>query len=150
MIYESQVVDAVEKFLRHRSYVTILKSPGQKSGYDLVMDNEVLRRRLCIEAKGGTSSLPSSKRYTMPFDRKQCLSHASQAFYRAASMKEHAPSEYPSPDFTFHVAMAFANSPDQRFWIDKIQQTITQLEIGVFWVDRDFTVTFVEPWNLNT
>ena len=129
---ENQVIAIVRMYLEETDWTDIRTSNTKQRGVDLeAMD--AAGRRLCVEAKGATSSMKTSNRYGKPFKRSQVMDHVAKAFYVAARV----PAEHLS-------AIAVPRNDLHAFFMKAIRPALGTLKIAVFWVDED---KVVNTWN---
>ncbi|MFT3763638.1 MAG: hypothetical protein QM761_13735 [Pseudoxanthomonas sp.] len=135
MLYESQVVQAVAAWLASRGYEVHQALAESDRGDDIVATAPDLSHRLFVEAKGESSSKPGTARYGKVFSHNQVKTHIGVAFYRAAQMLDN------QCDLPVTVAIALPDNHDHRRVIGRIRSALARLEISVFWVARDLTVS---------
>jgi hypothetical protein len=135
MIFEFQVVTAVATWLRERGFEIHQALAESERGDDIVATAPGGSYRLFIEAKGESSSKASSKRFGKPFTNNQVKTHVAVAFYRAAQMLQN------TCELPLRVALAFPDNADHRRVVSRIGKTLGKLEIEVFWVSNDGTVS---------
>src|SRR5205807_7801303 len=87
-------------------------------------------RKLFVEAKGGTSSKETTKRFGKPFTPNQAKSHVSVALYCAASLHRTAVAEQAD------VALAFPDDRDHRNLIQNISKALKDRRVAVYFVDQ--------------
>jgi hypothetical protein len=144
MLTESDVIDAVSSFLHSQGYELRQKLSPSQRGHDIIAFKRGSPDRvLYIEAKGGTSSKPSTERYGKPFDGAQVRVHVAEAFYKAATALCR-----PVSSMDTRVGIAFPSTHKHFQRIRDIEPALRQLEIAVFWVAQDGQVQFVSPWDL--
>ena len=126
---ENDIVEKVTDFLKTKGYrITQSLSTNQK-GIDIIAETEF--ETLYIEAKGETSSVETSKRFGLPFNRNQIKSHISVALL--ATMK--VISSLPSGKKT-KVGIALPDTKEQRIVINEIIPALKKLEIRIYWVSQ--------------
>ena len=84
MLNENQIVDAVAEHLRKGGWRVVSTSKTNQRGHDILATKG--QTTLAVEAKGGTSSKPGTKRHGQPFKSAQKRNHVSRALYRAAEV----------------------------------------------------------------
>ena len=132
MLNENDVVGIVRSFLEEQGWRILRISNTRQTGPDLEAVNAATARRLYVEAKGATSSLPTSSRYGKPFDNSQVRDHVANAFYVAASVQEH------------YSAIAVPRNRLHEHFMEAIRPALAALKIGVLWVEKD---KVVDTWN---
>ena len=142
MLTENQVVDAVCDYLTSRGYTISQRRHGRQPGDDIVAiaPSGV---PLHVEAKGSTSGFGTSARAGQQFDSAQCQVHVAEAFFRAVAMRDAAPTGQ-----IRRVAIALAALPHHDSLLARVARTLEQLEIGVFIVQPDSSVTFAGSWSV--
>jgi hypothetical protein len=130
MLTENDVVQAVRRTLEAEGWQITKLATTRQRGPDI----EAIRagERLVVEAKGETSSLVTSKRFSLPFNSGQVLTHVSRAVFTAMVAQE---------DGTARAAVAFPRTPDHLAHISRVENTLRQLKIRVLWVRPDGTVS---------
>jgi hypothetical protein len=138
MLYEAQVVDRVCGFLRRNNFREIVCIPTNKRGEDIKAIAPDKTQQITIEAKGGTSSDPESKRYGKPFDSKQVLDHVAKAVYCAARYSLSGRLS----------GVAFPKDEHHMRKVNDILQVLKRLRIEVFWVTENGKVEVAHHWNV--
>jgi hypothetical protein len=131
VLTENDVVNAVGEHLTRTGYRVERKLSTSEHGIDIEAVYIATKRRLLIEAKGGTSSKETTNRFGKPFNQNQAKGHIAVAFYRAAKLRQ----DYASEDAA--VAIALPDDKLHRIIIERISDALRQLEIGVFFVSED-------------
>lgn len=126
---ENDVVQAVGGYLSAHGYRVERMPSTAEQGVDIVAVHPQTGARLLVEAKGGTSSKPDTKRFGKPFTPNQARSHVSVAFYAAAKLLHEHPRDHT------RVAMAFPDDRNHRSLVERIRSAIDTLGIEVFFVD---------------
>lgn len=80
MIDENKVIDGVCRLLAQEGYQNIKRLTTMQQGIDIEAEHPQ-RGRICIEAKGGTSTKPDSKRYGQPFNSNQVYDVVAKGAY---------------------------------------------------------------------
>lgn len=127
MLYESDVIDAVARYLQKRGWAILRKALPTESGVDVIAEKG--RQQIWIEAKGETSSRVGSRRYGQPFNRSQVWDHVAKAFYVAA-----AHSEKEISGRIIQGALALPDTTLNHNFVDAIAKARKQLGIPVYWV----------------
>ena len=133
MINQNEVIDAVCKYLKSQGYPKKRCSYTNQKGIDIEATS-LDGSKFYIEAEGGTSSKPNSKRYGKPFNSNQALEHVSRVVYKALKIKE-------SKELTAKVGIALPLETKHQELINAIKHTLNKLGIRVFWVDKNLKVT---------
>jgi len=129
MLTENEIVEKVADFLESKGYRIIQSLTTNQQGIDIIAETE--SETLYIEAKGETSSVVTSKRYGLPFNRNQIKSHISVALL--ATMK--VISSLPAGNKT-KVGIALPDTKEQRIVINKIIPALNKLDIRIYWVSK--------------
>ena len=129
MITENDVIRALAEYLRRDNWRILATSGTGQTGHDVLAEANGVT--LVIEAKGGTSSKPDTKRYGKPFTRNQKLSHIAKAFYTAATVVSAG---------QHRAAIALPSDDEHRELVNDIAPALESLGIGVFFVADDLTV----------
>lgn len=141
MLNENQVVARTVAFLASRNYRIASSRRTTEQGIDIVAVSANGRRTVFIEAKGGTSSKPGTKKYGQPFSRGQCTTHLAVALHTIARLRQSArPTE--------RVAIALPTGEPHEELIEAIEASLKRLEVGVFFVPKRGRVRFWAPWKL--
>ena len=131
VITENDFIEAMCCYLEHRGYAILQALTTRQTGIDIVARHKESGLRVHIEAKGGTSSKPGSKRYGLPFAASQVRDHVSCAFYKAAQLLEDECS----------VAIAVPATELHKKRLDDIRHAIERLGIVAFIIDDDGAVS---------
>jgi len=135
MLTESQVIDAVCRFLKGKGFKIEQRRRETETGDDIVAVSTDGKTAL-IEAKGETSSKAFSSRFGKMFSGGQVLDHVSKALYRAV----------------FYIAqgvlagMAFPKNNAHVACVSRISSVLADLSIEVFWVLPDGGVEVAGHW----
>ena len=124
MLTENDIIDRLSKHLEKEGYEIIKKSTTSQKGIDLIAEKN--GKNLLIEAKGQTSSKPTSARYGLPFSRAQVKSHVATAIL--STMKNLDTSKF--------VAIALPDTDIHRSFVTKVKSSLFKLGIKVFWVSQ--------------
>jgi hypothetical protein len=143
MLTENDIVAAVCDFLRGQGFDDIKHVKTNQHGDDIIANRIRDDLDVYVEAKGETSARVGSYQHGNPFDYSQVLVHVATAFYRAAKMIQETPSAR-----TRRVAIALPDTDFHRRRVDSISAVLTQLSIGVFWVQPDKTIRSSCSWTL--
>ena len=135
MLTENDVVKAVASYLTSRGYRVDKECSTIERGIDIDAFHSKNGKRLLIEAKGATSSKTGTSRFGKPFDRGQATVHVSRAFYSVVKLRQQHSNE------DVRVAMAFPDNVHHRDLIDAIRLSLDLLDIEVYFVSEDLSVT---------
>lgn len=128
MLYEDDVTDAVCAELERRRWTIVQKLRATQKGDDIIAVRGT--ERLLVEAKGETSSRPTTGRYGAAFDSGQVNSHVSRAMLRAMRVVSEG----------CQAAVAFPEENLHRLEIEKVRIAIERLGVAVCWVSPDRSV----------
>ena len=128
---ENDVVHAVANHLQSAGFRIENKLTTQQRGVDIEATHESTGQRLLVEAKGGTSSKPGTNRYGLEFSSGQAESHVSRAFFTAARLRQKHANE------NAVIGLAFPDDGKHRALISKILDSLSLLDIVVFFVAED-------------
>lgn len=129
MLTENDVVRAVARYLSANGHSDVRTLTTMEQGIDIVAVNRRTKRKLLVEAKGGTSSKETTKRFGKPFTPNQAKSHVSVALYCAARL--HETSKANRAD----VALAFPDDSAHRKLVQNISRALRALAVTVYFVD---------------
>jgi hypothetical protein len=138
MRYESKVIDAVQNHLKGLGWKINFVAYEGNRGDDIVAVKN--GKELRIEAKGEGSSKPHTARFGKTFKRNQVKDHIANAFFRVAYIRESKKSL---------VGIALPDNLDHREMISRIENTIDDLGIILFWVSEDLQVSVEGANTLN-
>jgi hypothetical protein len=132
---EDQVVDAVCVFLERNSVAVEQRCTTKQKGTDIIGRRRGSVRTLLIEAKGGTSTDPSSKKYGEDYVPKKVYDVVAKAFYAGVCLRcdpRHEGDE---------VALAFPLTDQFLRYVKPLEPARTKMNIGLFLVSPDRTVS---------
>jgi hypothetical protein len=129
MLLEDDVVGAVAAYLTGQRWVIRQALRSSERGDDIIAERA--GDRLLVEAKGETSAQSASARYGKPFSASQVGSHVGRAVLRALRFVSDGD----------RAGVAFPDERLHRHEVAKIQQALRLLDVVVFWVASDLTVT---------
>lgn len=136
MLTENDVVQAVAGYLEREGYRIVSSLSTSQRGIDIVAEHPSTKKRLLVEAKGGTSSKEGTANYGNPFTSNQAKTHVSVAFYYAAMLQQkHEGAE---------VALAFPEDATHRALVEGISSALKLLGVSVFFVDSSRRVTVLQ------
>jgi hypothetical protein len=104
---ENDVIDAVCKYLIENNYSITQQLTTSQTGVDIVAVAEN-GTKCFVEAKGATSSKPTSNKYGKEFDKSQVKTHVGVALVAAFKIKNEFPNSesiIALPDNQNHVAL---------------------------------------------
>lgn len=107
MLTENDVSDAVRKYLVANNYWITQQLTTNQTGVDIVAVAEN-GTKCFVEAKGATSSKPTSNKYGKEFDKSQVKTHVGVALVAAFKVKNEFPNSesiIALPDNLNHVAL---------------------------------------------
>ena len=84
---EDQVVDAVCEFLESNGVAVEQRRTTRQKGIDIIARRPGSLRKLLIEAKGGTSTDPSSPKYGEDYHSKKVYDVVAKAFYTGVCLR---------------------------------------------------------------
>lgn len=138
MLFESQVISSVSKYLKGKGHKIIQELNESQKGDDIIsIDSK--GSKYYIEAKGETSSKKGSSRYGKPFTSSQVGVHVAKAFYRAAQIKQ-------ENSHNCKVGIALPKTKEHQKKIQKIEKTLKDLSIEVLWVNKNKSVDLMGNW----
>ncbi len=144
LLNENEVVDAVAEHLSVCGFEIVQALHGHQRGVDIIArraDMGVLH----VEAKGGTSTVVTSKKYGQPMSPGEVRINVAEAFYTAAIAAT------PHPDAgrgDVAAAVAFHDDARHRRYVDPLRAALDQLGVGVFWVRSPKQVVLEGPWTI--
>lgn len=142
MIYEKDVVNAVVEHLKEHEYEIEQALTALSPGVDIIaVRQQSGETRLRIEARGETSSKDGRSRLDQPYNSAQSKDNVASALYATAKMW--AEQDRPEGD---RIAIALADTELHRQFEAPIHDTLQELGIGVFWVNREHEVELDAPW----
>ncbi|MFT5970769.1 MAG: hypothetical protein ACI8ZO_001286 [Flavobacteriales bacterium] len=130
MLTENEIVDKVADFLKTKGYRIRQKRTTNQQGVDIIAETNF--ETLYIEAKGETSSVETSKRFGLPFNRNQVKTHISVALLATMEVI----SRQPEGDKR-KVGIALPDTVEQRIVINQIIPALNKLDIKIFWVTNN-------------
>ncbi|WP_296869326.1 hypothetical protein [Tibeticola sp.] len=135
MLTENDVVQAVSRYLEGEGYRIVSSLSTSQRGIDIVAEHPSTKKRLLVEAKGGTSSKEGTANYGNPFTSNQVKTHVSVAFYYAAMLWQKHSSE------DAKIALAFPGDATHRALVEGVSSALKLLDVSVFFVDSSSRVT---------
>ena len=129
VLVEAFVVSAAASELTRRGWTVTPVPSTAAHGVDIVSRRD--GRVLHIEAKGAGSSRPGSSRYGKSFNSGQvdiCVAKACHKALEALSAGHQA-------------GVAFPDNPAFRARVQRVEAALERLEVGVFWVREDESVS---------
>jgi hypothetical protein len=129
VLYEDDVVDAVCVHLQASGWIIQSFARAHQRGDDIVATRDA--RTLRVEAKGGGSSKPGTKRFGKQFSLGQCGISASQATFRALGVVSAGD----------EGAVAFPDTADYRRVLGPVLPALARAHITVYMVAEDHSVT---------
>ena len=132
---EDQITDIFLDYLIGQKWKIVSRARGRSPGADIVAEKN--NNFLCIEAKGGGSQSPGTKRYGQAFTRLQCQKHTDVAFACIPRMM----ARY-KPDYVGIVL------PDDKYHLDSVSEilpAIQKLGAGLWLVGLGGVRSISEP-----
>ena len=132
---ENQVVDAVCEFLESNGAAVEQRCTTKQKGTDIVARRPGSAHKLLIEAKGGTSTDPSSKKYGEDYVSKKVYDVVAKAFYGGICLRsdpEHEGDE---------VALAFPLTDLFLRYVKPLAPALVKMNIGLILVSPDRAIT---------
>jgi hypothetical protein len=132
---ENQVVDATCEFLESNGVTVEQRCTTKQKGIDIIARRPGSVRKLLIEAKGGTSTDPSSKKYGEDYVSRKVYDVVAKAFYAGVCLRsdpEHEGNE---------VALAFPSTDLFLRYVKPLAAALIRMSIGLMLVSPDRTVT---------
>jgi hypothetical protein len=136
MLTESKVIAATCSFLRSKGFTITKALLETEHGIDIEGLAPDRKTKFSIEAKGETSSKPTTARFGKPFDSKQVFDHVSKAFYCAARDRS----------LGLMAGMALPHNAAHLKCVENILPALNKLGIEVFWVRSSRNVQSTGAW----
>ncbi|MBL0319329.1 MAG: hypothetical protein IPP74_08590 [Alphaproteobacteria bacterium] len=136
MLSENELIDALCMYLKSHDYKIVVARTTKEKGIDVIAKKGT--SRLLIEAQGDPGSFKGSKRYERTFSPSQISTSVSTDLYPAADLSSH---ERQGED---KIALAFPNHPTYLTFIAKIRPVLDELDITVFLIGDDRSVTCLQ------
>ncbi len=144
MLVESDVIDAACAKLKSEGYQIRQQLQTTEHGDDIIaVKQQDSTRELHIEAKGETSSRKNSKRYGKLFEAADMQIHIAEALYKAAEILSKR-----NERIDVRVGIALPDNRVHRALVKKIEPVLNQLQVAVFWVEKDCMVQVESNWML--
>ncbi|WJW97225.1 hypothetical protein [Priestia aryabhattai] len=140
MLYESQIIESVCRYLESKGHVILQRLLTTERGDDIISEKN--GTFLYIEAKGATSSDTRSKRYGKPFTTAQVRDHVSVALFKCAEVLTRERGKE-----NIKVGIALPDNENYRKCVSKIKKAIETLNIIVFWVSTNYKIIVETPKN---
>ena len=138
MLYEEHVVSSVCRFLKRNGIRIVAVCPTRGRGEDITGLAQDRKTKITIEAKGATSSDPTSKRYGKEFNSGQVRAHVANAIYSAAShLSRGTLSGVAVPKNDAHIE-----------YVRRVLPVLKRLKIEVFWVTSSRRVEVQNHWGI--
>ena len=132
---EDQITDIFCSYLQAEGWVIKSRAKGRSPGADIVALKN--NQTMCIEAKGGGSQSPGTKRYGKPFTRLQCQQHTDVAFACIPRMM----ARY-EPNFVGIIL------PDDKHHFESVSEILPAIKIlgaGLWLVNSNKIKTLIKP-----
>jgi hypothetical protein len=133
MLTEDAVIRALREHLAASGWQIVSWAAPDQHGTDLVALRD--GTRLEVEAKGAGSSKPHTARYGQPFTAAQVRVHVGEAVLKALRVVAAG---------TVRAAVAFPDTLRHRSETGPIEPVLRRLDITVYWVAEDVSVTVSE------
>lgn len=128
MLTENDVVASVAVYIAAHGYTDIRVRTTSERGIDVEGVHSNTRRRLLVEAKGGTSSKPGTNRFGQTFTTNQARSHVAVALFKALELQQKYVDQEPC------VALAFPDDVAHTQLVAGIEGALSRLNVPVFFV----------------
>lgn len=132
---ENQVVDAVCEFLESKGVAVEQRCTTKQKGTDIVARRPGSVHKLLIEAKGGTSADPSSRKYGEDYVNKKVYDVVAKAFYAGVCLRSDPEHEVDE------VALAFPLTDLFLRYVEPLAPALIKMSIGMILVSPDRGVT---------
>lgn len=142
MLYESDIINAVSKFLNSQGYKILQNLTENQRGDDIIAVSLDESEKIFIEAKGETSSKKSSARFGKAFSRGQVRDHVANAFYKAAQKLQNNGRQ------SVRSGIALPKKQDHIDMVKEIRLALATLQIEVFWVHSKELVEVAGNWKV--
>lgn len=136
MLTESQVIDAVCRYLRRNGWRIVSRCSEIERGDDVVAEHKASGLMAIVEAKGETSSKKHTARFGLAFNSRQVSGHVSRAFFRAAQ----------TVGSRTRGAIALPKTDLHMDRVRSIEPALRKLNHEVFWVDATSRITIAGIW----
>nr|WP_300002756.1 hypothetical protein [Tissierella sp.] len=136
MLTQNEIIDKVISKLEELGFEIESSCYINERGIDIVAAKG--NRKILIEAKGGTSS-KKNKDEDIPFNRNQARTHISAAIFKSLQMKEEHEDEL--------VAIALPYERHHFEFMESIKTSLKELEIVIFWCDKENVI--LENWMMH-
>jgi hypothetical protein len=127
MLDENAVVVAVCLFLERRGYSIKSRCSTAERGIDVSAEKTSTPERIHVEAKGATSSRPTSPRFGKPYTESQVFDRVAKGFYTVFQMKGKGNGEA-------RYVLAVPDSELFRKYLAPVKAAFDEAGIGVFLV----------------
>ena len=134
-LYEDEITKLFRDYLKKQGWVIESTAKGRKRGADIVAKRS--GKRIYIEAKGGGSQDPKSKRFGSAFTKLQSQQNTDVAFACLARMI----SRY-CPDY---IGMVLHHDAYHHDSVKEILPTIKKIQAGVWLVSKKGVVCLAKP-----
>jgi hypothetical protein len=135
VLTEDAVVAAVRRLLERHGWKILVHATAIQHGHDLVAERD--NQRLIIEAKGAGSSKEGTARFGRLFTSNQVFDHVAKAVLKALRVVTEGRA---------WGGVAFPDNANHHLQIDQIRTALDQLQVAIFWVRDDGTVSVEAPW----
>lgn len=133
LLTENEVIEIMMRYLNEQGYTIEMYATTTQTGIDI----EAFKgdQKICIEAKGATSSKKESTRYAKPFNNNQVKNHIGKAIVAALKIL--------NLECKNHIsAIALPDNATHKKQINEIQVPLKQLGIKVFFVSKQSVLEY--------
>ena len=135
MLTENEVITAVCAELSRSGWETVSTANTRQRGDDVVARRGGIT--LLVEAKGATSSKPTTARFNVGFNARQVRTHVAMAVLRSLSVVSRGESR---------AAIALPDDERHRSEVAMVLPALDALGVGVFFVSNDGGVEVRAQW----
>ena len=130
MLTENDVVEAVAAYLQDTGWRILQMCTTKEHGIDILAERQ--GEKLAVEAKGGGSGTPGTRRYGSPFTYNQKRSHVAVALLTAARVISEG---------SYGAGIALPSDEGHSLLIKQIWPSLKMLGIRIFFVDPSRVVS---------
>jgi Holliday junction resolvase len=129
VLTENHIISFLTVHLKKKGFEILQSLRTNEKGVDIIAKKG--KELLYIEAKGETSSKEYTSRFGKPFEGKQIKTHVSRAILTSMILLDNR-----SKTENLKVAIALPDTKGHRALIEKIQKSLKELDIKLFWVSE--------------
>ena len=133
MLDENGVTQAVSNHLKSRGYQILQECTTNDRGVDIVAEPPAHSGRLLIEAKGGKSSKPGSRRYGQEYRKPEVFDRVAKGAYTGVSM-------YANRGKGDQIALAYPETAWFLEYLQPVRSVLRSLGIDVYMVRPNLAV----------